>query len=107
VEPSPAHAVGRGEAPAEDSSDDENCQWCRERGAVLVTNDLGKKDKAILDALAIHRVHAVFVYKDLRSAPPHHLARAVLRAEDEIDKWVAGKKLLRHRLSPSGSLKSR
>jgi hypothetical protein len=102
-----AHAVGRGEAPAEDSPDDENCRWCKERGAVLVTNDRGKKDHAILDALAIHRVHAVFVHNDLRGAPPHHLARAILCAETRMDEIVAGKHLIRHRLKPSGRLEKR
>ena len=102
-----AHAVGRGEAPPEDSPDEENCLWCRERGAVLVTNDRGKKEHAILDALAIHRVHAVFVHNDLRSAPAYQLARAVLCAEQRMDDIVAGKRLIRHRLKPTGRLDKR
>jgi hypothetical protein len=103
------HAVGQGRgAPVENSSDDANCRWCKEHGgAVLITTDRGKKDREILTAIVVHQVHAIFVYKDLRNGAPHHLARAILRAEQEIDRWVAGRKLLRHRLTPNGGLRKR
>jgi hypothetical protein len=74
---------------------------------VLVTNDRGKKDRVILRALSEHRVHAIFVYKDLRSAPAHELARAILASETQMDNLVEGGKLLHHRLKPSGHLENR
>ena len=80
-----ARAVGDAEAPPRSSTDDVNCAWCRENGAVLVTNDRGKKDKAIHDLLAQHRVHAIFVHNDLRDGPEHLLALALLRAEPNMD----------------------
>jgi hypothetical protein len=44
------------------------------RGVVLVTNDRGKKDRTMLDAIAQHHVHALFVYPDLHATPAHELA---------------------------------
>lgn len=76
------------------------------RGAVLVTNDRGKKDKTIFDHLAQHHVHAIFVYKDLRDGPEHLLALALLRAEDKMEQ-VAKKELLHHRLRAGGGLEKR
>lgn len=101
-------AIGDDGAPARGSLDHENIAWCAARGAVLVTNDRGKKDKTIFDALAQYRVHALFVYKDLLAGEPHRLARALLEAEDKIGTEVAKKKgLLRHRLRPRGGIDSR
>lgn len=102
-----ARAVGDSDAPAQDSEDDINCAWCAQHGAVLITNDRGKKDRTILDTLAQHRVHAVFVYADLRSAPAHELARALLHAQAKMDAIAAGKKMIRHRLRPGGGLDKR
>jgi hypothetical protein len=102
-----AHAVGRGGAPPENSPDEENCKWCMAHGAVLVTNDRGKKDRIILKALAEHRVSAIFVYNDLRSGPAHELAKAVLAAEKRMDELVGSGKLIHHRLRPSGGLENR
>src|SRR4051794_4612249 len=80
-----ARAVGMPGAPPRGSSDDANCAWCAAHGAVLVTNDRGRKDRTILDALAQHHVHAAFIHDDLRHAPAHHLLRAVLRSEKRMD----------------------
>jgi hypothetical protein len=90
------------------STDDENCQWCAEHHAVVVTTDRGRKDRAILDALAREHVHAIFLYKELRTAPPHHVVRALLSAEAAIDDQVSRPRgLLRHRLSVRGHLEKR
>jgi len=102
-----ANAVGQPGAPPDNSSDEDNCKWCVEHRAVLVTNDRGKGDKEILNALANHRVHAIFVYGDLQTGPPHELARALLNAEGKIEKWVDSRRLLGHRLRPSGGLENR
>lgn len=102
-----AYVVGEPETPPRGSSDRENAKWCAERGAILLTNDRGKKDKAILDALAELRVHALFVHEDLLSGPPHLLARALLNAEGNIDAKVGGRGLLHHRLRASGGLDPR
>ena len=91
-------------APPRASTDDANCAWCAEHGALLVTNDRGKGDKLILDALAAHRVHAIFVTRELRSRPPHHLARALLASEESIAQKAGGKGLIRARLRVKGGL---
>lgn len=103
-----AAAVGHDEdAPPEDASDDENCAWCSQNQAVFVTNDRGKGDRLVLEAIAAHRVHAIFVYNDLRTAHPSHLLRALLWAEEEIDRLASGRKPIRHRLRPKGGLEKR
>jgi predicted nuclease of predicted toxin-antitoxin system len=101
-----ASAVGQPGAPPRGSGDDVNCSWCRENGAVLVTNDRGKANKEIHDFLAQHHVHAVFVLNDLRNGPEHLLARAVLGAESEME-HIAARGLLKHHLRPSGKLSKR
>jgi hypothetical protein len=101
-----AHAVGDGVAPDKKSSDETNCEWCKNNKAVLITSDRGKKDKTIFDHLAQTQVHAIFVYNDLRFAPDHHLACAVLKTEKRMEE-VAAKRLLRDRLRPSGGLEKR
>ena len=58
------NAVGLPGAPPDNSSDDENCRWCLKNDAILVTTDRGRKDRAIMSALATHRIHAIFVYKE-------------------------------------------
>lgn len=103
-----AHAVGDKGAPPRKSSDDINVEWCARRNAVLVTQDRGKKDRVILRLLDQHHVHAIFVYGDLRVAPPHELARALLSAERAIDDLATRKRgLVRHRLRSSGGLTRR
>jgi predicted nuclease of predicted toxin-antitoxin system len=102
----PAKAVGDAEAPPRSSTDDVNCAWCRQHDAVLVTNDRGKKDRAIHELLAQRRVHAIFVHNDLRDGPEHRLALALLRAEANMDQKAA-KGLLHHRLRVSGGLEKR
>jgi hypothetical protein len=103
-----AFSNGDDPAPPKGSTDDVNVEWCADRGAVMVTNDRGKKDRVILSLLERHRVHAVFVYRDLRTQPPHVLARALLCAEATLDD-LAGRRsgLISHRLTPSGRLKRR
>lgn len=101
-------AVGEEGAPPRRSPDGDNVKWCADRGAVLVTNDRGKKDRAILDALAQHRVHALFVHEDLTAGPPHILASALLKAESKIEAVVRKTRgLLRHRLRPGGGIEAR
>lgn len=103
----PANAVGLPGAPPDGSSDEVNCRWCQQHEAVLVTHDRGKGDKEILNMLAQHRVHAIFVYSDLRSAEPYQFARAILNAEAKMDTIVAGRRLLHHRLKRTGRLEAR
>jgi hypothetical protein len=88
------------------SGDDVNCAWCEANGAVLVTNDAGKKDKTIHDLLAQHHVHAIFVPMTLRDGPEHLLALALLKAESKMEQ-VASKRLLHDRLRPGGGLEKR
>lgn len=102
----PAHAVGDEGAPPLKSIDEVNCEWCAEHEAVLVTNDLGKTDRTIFNSLATYRVHAVFVYDDLRG-PPHLLLRALLCAEKPLEDYTSRRKLLRARLRPNGRLETR
>jgi hypothetical protein len=99
-----AYAVGDEGAPPRQSSDEENCEWCKERGAILVTNDRGKENPVILKALREHGVPALFVYSDLRSTPPHQLARALLNAETAIDDLAKRKGPEPHRLRPTGRI---
>ena len=101
-----ALAVGHPGAPPTGSADATNCAWCRDRSAVLVTNDRGKSDRTIFDHLAQYHVHAIFVHNDLRFAEEHVLARALLVAESKID-HLGEKHLLRHRLRPGGGLEKR
>jgi hypothetical protein len=77
-----------------------------QNGAVLVTNDRGRKERVILRLLAQHQVHALFVYNDLRAAPPHKLLYALLAAEVRMDEQ-AGRGLLHHKLKPTGRLERR
>jgi hypothetical protein len=101
-----AKAVGQPEAPPKGSGDHDNCSWCKAKGAVLVTNDRGRKDPSIHDLLAQHHVHAIFVHSDLRDGPEHLLALALLRAERRIEQ-IAAKHLLHHRLRIGGGLDKR
>ena len=101
-----AHAVGGPNAPLRESSDDDNCAWCQEHDAVLVTNDRGRADKTILTHLAQRRVHAIFVHNDLRDGPDHLLAKALLIAESKMEE-KASKHLLHHRLRIGGGLEKR
>jgi len=98
-----ADAVGGEDAPPRGSKDDENCKWCSERGATLVTHDRGKKDKEIVKVLDRHQVGVIIILKDLRTKPPHHLARAILSSEVAMDDH-ADRKRLRHYLRPGGGL---
>jgi hypothetical protein len=74
---------------------------------LLVTNDRGKKDRVILGLLNQHHVHALFVYDDLRAAPPHHLLRALLSAEAALDQAAGHRGLIAARLKPTGRIESR
>jgi hypothetical protein len=56
----------------------------------------------ILQALAQHRVRALFVYPDLRSAPPHRLALALLKAEEAIEAMASRSHPTPHRLLQTG-----
>lgn len=98
-----AKAVGQPEAPQRGSADDINCAWCSSNSAVLVTNDRGKRDKAIHSLLAQHQVHAIFIHNDLRNGPEHLLAKALLNAESDME-TKAAKHLLHHRLRIGGGL---
>jgi uncharacterized protein with PIN domain len=99
-----AHSIGEEGAPPRKSSDKENCQWCAEHRAVLVTNDRGKRDRTILDHLAQEHVHAIFVHDDLKSAPEHIFAGALLKAESKLEHYASGKGLVRRRLRINGGL---
>ena len=99
-----ARAVLQPGAPAEGASDEENCKWCKSNGdAILITNDFGKKDKAIHIALARNHTHAIFVPNALRDGPAHKLAVAVLLAEHLVAQYSA-KGLLHHQLRSTGNL---
>jgi Domain of unknown function (DUF5615) len=98
-----AHAIGDDGAPPRQSDDEQNCEWCKEHGAVLVTNDRGKENPVIRKALRKHGVAALFVYRDLRGAPPHRLAFALLKAEPAIDDLAKKKSPEPRRLHASGT----
>lgn len=101
-------AVGHDDAPPRSSSDEVNCRWCADRGAILVTNDRGRKDRVILDLLAQHHVHALFIHDDLRAAELHDLARALLNAEKAlVDRASRPRGLIHHRLMPTGRINPR
>jgi len=100
-----AWAVGDDNAPPRNSADDLNVAWCARQEAVMVTNDRGRRERVILPLLASHRVHAIFVYKDLRAEPSHKLARALLCAEEGMHDLAARRKgLISHKLTPGGKL---
>lgn len=99
-----AHAIGGEGAPPFGSSDTHNCEWCAERGAVLVTNDQAKGDRALLAALAQTGIHAIFVFDDLRSEPAHVLAYALMRASHNLPSYMNSKKPMRRRLRQTGGL---
>jgi hypothetical protein len=104
----PANAIGDGIAPPEGSSDETNIQWCAQNDVVLITNDLGSKDKTIYRHLTTHHVHAVFIFKDLRAAEPYELARALLNSAQRLGEMTAtGKGLVHHRLRRGGGLEKR
>ena len=103
----PVYAVGGESAPPRASPDDVNVEWCRTHGAVLITNDRGRKDPVILRLLREHKVGAVFVHRDLRRVPPHRLAYALLRAEPRLIDLASRKNPIRHRLTPTGGLDAR
>jgi hypothetical protein len=102
----PVFAVGGAEAPALESTDDENCAWCADCGAVLVTHDRGRKDKAIHVAIRRHGVGVIFVHNDLRG-PAKHLVRALLSAEVAIDDLANRPAPMNHRLRPNGKVERR
>lgn len=102
-----AHVVGEPEAPPSGSPDKDNCTWCSEHKAVLVTHDRGKKDREILDMLNQHEVGAILVLNELRVAPPHRFARAILGCEGKMDEVTASRRRLHHVLRASGHLANR
>lgn len=103
-----ALAIGDAGAPLKSSLDETNITWCAQQSRLLVTNDRGKKDRVILGLLNQHHVHAVFVYNDLRAAPPHHLLRALLIAETALDEQAARPRgLIAARLKRTGRLEPR
>jgi Domain of unknown function (DUF5615) len=99
-----ALTVGDIGAPVKGSTDETNVPWCARQNRLLVTNDRGKKDRVILELLNQHDVHALFVYNDLRAALPHHLLRALLRAEDALDQAQGRRGLIAGRLKPTGRI---
>jgi hypothetical protein len=102
-----ALAIGDIGAPTKGSVDEVNVPWCAKQKRLLVTNDRGKKDRVILGLLNENHVHALFVYNDLRAAPPHHLLRALLRAEEALDQAVGRRGLIAGRLKPTGRIELR
>jgi hypothetical protein len=102
-----ALAIGDVGAPAKASPDETNIPWCAKQARLLVTNDRGKKNRVILHLLNQHHVHALFVYNDLRAAPPHHLLRALLSAEAALDQASRQRGLIAARLKPTGRPKFR
>lgn len=101
-----AKVVGGSGAPAEGSSDYENCRWCKAEGAILVTHDLGKGNREILTSLDEFQVGAILILTSMRKKPPVVLARALLCAESNIDAIIASRRSLRHQLRPTGKLVS-
>lgn len=99
-----ATTVGEPGAPKSGSSDEDNCRWCKDNGAVLVTHDRGKGNKIILANLEQYQVGAIIVLANLRQQPPRFLARALLCAEGNIDAIMDGRRTLRHHLRPTGKL---
>lgn len=93
--------------PGRKSADDVNCEWCAAHRGVLVTNDWGRKDKAIFGALRKHKVSAVFINKNLRAAPLTELACALLRAERGIRDLSERKVPMARRLERNGKLVAR
>jgi predicted nuclease of predicted toxin-antitoxin system len=102
-----AYAIGDVNAPSRSSTDEENIRWCSETGRVLVTNDRGRRDRVILSLLNQHHVHALFVYNELRAAPPRDLLRALLCAESALDARAQQRGLIADRLKRSGRLERR
>lgn len=102
-----ALAIGDIGAPTKGSPDQVNIPWCAEHKRLLVTNDRGKKDRVILALLNQHHVHALFVYNDLRAAPPRHLLRALLVAETALDHAASHRGLIAARLKSTGKIESR
>lgn len=94
-------------APPQGSSDEVNCKWCAEHNAVLITNDWGRKDKAIHHALKAHGVSAVFVNNALRKATLAELACVLLKAREGIDDLASRKVRMSRRLRRNGKLEAR
>jgi Domain of unknown function (DUF5615) len=94
-------------APPKGSSDEVNCEWCAEHKAVLITNDWGRKDKAIHQALRAHGVSAVFVNNALRKAPLADLACVLLKAREGMDDLANRKVRMSRRLRRNGKLENR
>jgi predicted nuclease of predicted toxin-antitoxin system len=75
------YAVGMSGAPPLRSSDQEVVVWCVENDAVLVTLDRGRRDSAILLALASVGAHVLFVWMGIT---PRLQAELVVRHVDKI-----------------------
>jgi predicted nuclease of predicted toxin-antitoxin system len=58
-------AIGELGAPPVQSDDFTNVEWCVTNQAVLVTTDHGRKNRAILDALAEHQADVLFLYNGI------------------------------------------
>ena len=95
----PVIAVGLSDAPPIQSSDHTVVGWCAENDAVLVTLDQGRKDRAILAALASASAHVLFVWMGIT---PRMQAELVVRHVDKIlrdaQRATATNRLYRRRL---------
>jgi hypothetical protein len=73
---------------------------------VLVTQDRGRKDRAIHVAIRRHGVGVIFVHNDLRG-PAKHLVKALLSAEAAIEDLANRPAPMNHRLLRNGKLERR
>ena len=88
-------AVGLSGAPSFGAIDADVVDWCVENGAVLVTADRGRKDRAILIALAARGAHVLFVWDSISTREQVEL---VVRQYDKIQHDVEQAKATKHGL---------
>lgn len=79
-------AVGEAGCPERQAVDEVVVDWCRRRGAVLVTADRSRKRPEMRVALARHGVCAVYLDRSPRAVP---LLRALLMAWEQMQETFA------------------
>jgi predicted nuclease of predicted toxin-antitoxin system len=88
-------AVGMEGAPPRGSPDSALIDWCVERGYILVTADRGRKDRAIITALAARGADVLFVWAGIT---PRQQVELVVRQYEKIQREVEKARVGKQRL---------
>jgi predicted nuclease of predicted toxin-antitoxin system len=91
----PVTAVGLDGAPPFGAKDEAVIEWCVAHEAILVTTDRGRKDPAILVAIAARGAHVLFVWDGIT---PRQQVELVVRHYDKINREREKAKATKHGL---------